>query len=189
MESLNTLQERYKWNVYEKIEEGETFAWTKFKDTDASNVNHIYFLENTLKPGRSYKVSVIGMIHGRADGYSELDFYVNIPPRGGSCFVDKSEGYSDKTSFLFQCKEWADEDLPLSYEFMYYTRYGVVFLLYDDISPVFVTKLPLGDVEKNFTLNLQVKVIDAHGTYNTTKIDVQVCKQEIDCPKKKRLCH
>lgn len=88
------------------------------------------------------------------DGYSELDFYVNILFCGGSCFVDKFEGYLDKILFLFECKEWVDEDFLLLYEFMYYMCYGVVFFLYDDILFVFVIKLLFGDVEKNFILNL-----------------------------------
>lgn len=176
LESLNNIKARYQWNVYNKIEQGGKLAWTEFKATDATTINQIHLQENTLQPGRSYKVSVVGLVHGRTNGYSELIFSVNIPPRDGSCFVDKPGGYSDETTFLFECEGWVDEDLPLSYEFLYYSRHGVVFLLHDGITPAFFTKLPVGDADRNFTLDFQVKVSDAHGTYNTTKIDVQVCK-------------
>ena len=114
------------------------------------------------------------MAHGRSNGYSENVYFVNIPPRHGRCSVDKPRGYSDKTVFNFMCEGWIDKDLPLSYEFQYQTRYGVVFLLHHGLLPVFSTSLPIGDVEANFTLDFRVKIFDAQGTYKTTRVDVQV---------------
>lgn len=148
--------------------------WKEFKTTDTTKINQLYLRENTLHPGNSYKVSVIGMAQGRSNGYSENVYTVNIPPRHGRCSVDKPRGYSDETVFKFICEGWVDIDVPLSYEFQYKNRYGLVFLLYHGMSPVFSTSLPVGDVEANFTLDFRVKIIDSHGTYNTTSVDVQV---------------
>ena len=165
----------YQWNVYEKIKQGDSYAWKEFLAKNATKVNQLHLLGNTLQPGNEYKVSVIGMVHGRTNGYSESIFSVNIPPRGGTCSVDKPSGYSDETIFSFECEGWTDEDLPLSYEFQYRHWYGVVSQLYEGITPVFSTKLPIGDHHENFTLDFQVKIFDSHKTYNTTTVDVQVC--------------
>ena len=173
-ESGIIIDARYIWNVYEKTARGESFIWKEFKTTDASKINQLHLLEKTLKPGNSFKISVTGMTLGRSNGYSENVYFVNIPPRQGRCSVDEPRGYSDKTVFNFMCEGWIDEDLPLSYEFQYRTRYGVVFLLHHGIAPVFSTSLPIGDVEANFTLDFRVKIIDAQGAYNTTRVDVQV---------------
>lgn len=178
-ESGAIMEARYQWNVYEKINQDDGFVWKEFIAKTASKINQIHLPENTLQPGSDYKVSVTGMLHGRTNGYSELVFSVNIPPRGGNCFVDKSSGYSDETTFSFKCEGWSDKDLPLSYEFQYRTSYGVMSQLYDGITPVFSTKLPVGDHQNNFILDFQVKIFDSHRTYNTTRVDVQVCELKL----------
>lgn len=173
-QSGGVLDARYQWNVYEKIAHGDSFVWKEFKIQNATKINQLYLRQNALHPGNFYKVTVIGMALGRRNGYSENVYTVNIPPRHGRCSVDNPRGLSDETVFNFMCEGWMDTDLPLSYEFQYRTRYGVVFLLHHGILPVFSTSLPVGDVETNFVLDFQVKIIDSHGTYNTTGIDVQV---------------
>lgn len=164
---------QYQWNVFEKIAQGNNSVWKKIHSKLTKN-NRFHLRENTLVPGNSYKVCVTGKVHGRSDGYSENEYSVGLPPRLGRCGVDKRWGCSDDTVFNFKCEGWVDKDLPLSYEFQYQTRYGVVFLLHHGLSPVFSTSLPVGDVEANFTLDFRVKIFDAHGTYNTTRVDVQV---------------
>ena len=173
-ESGASVEARYQWHVYERYEQEDKSVWREFIAIDDTKINQIHLLENTLHPGNTYKVSVVGMVHGRTNGYSELVFSVNIPPSGGSCYVDQPSGYSEETVFSFKCEGWTDKDLPLSYEFQYRNSYGVVSLLYDGIAPVFFTKLPIGDVEKNFTLDFQVKTFDSHRTYSTTNVDVKV---------------
>lgn len=170
------LEARYQWTVYEQIDQEGNLVWKEFIVTNATKINQIHLLKNTLHPGGDYKVSVIGMVHGRTNGYSELVLSVNIPPRGGVCFVDKPSGHSDETTFTFKCEGWSDKDLPLSYEFQYRTSYGVVSQLHEGITPVFSTKLPVGDHQNNFLLDFQVKIFDSHRTYNTTRVDVQVCE-------------
>ena len=166
--------EQYQWHLYEKTVQGDNFVWKEFKTKNVTKINQLYVRENTFHPGSSYKVSVIGMVHGRSNGYSESVFTVNIPPRHGRCSVDKHRGFSDETVFNFMCEGWVDEDLPLSYEFQYQSRYGVVFLLHHGTSPVFSTRLPVGDTQANFQLDFRVKIFDAYGTYNTTGVNVQV---------------
>lgn len=173
-QSGGVLDARYQWNVYEKIAHGDSFVWKEFKVQNATKINQLYLRQNALHPGNLYKVTVIGMALGRTNGYSENVYTVNIPPRHGRCSVDNPRGLSDETVFNFMCEGWMDTDLPLSYEFQYRNHYGVVFLLHHGILPVFSTSLPVGDVETNFVLDFQVKIIDSHGTYNTTGIDVQV---------------
>ena len=175
------MEARYQWNVYEKIEQENSFVWKEFIVKDETKINQIHLLENTLQPENDYKISVIAMVHGRTNGYSELVFSVNIPPRGGTCSVDKRSGYSDETTFSFKCLGWTDKDLPLSYEFQYRTSYGVVSQLFYGITPVFSTKLPVGDYQNNFTVDFQVKIFDSQRTYNTTRVDVQVCESTFYC--------
>ena len=171
-EALFNLQ--YHWHLYERVDHRNTFDWKEVKVTDLTNMHQLLIRDHTLNPDRSYKVTVIGQVHGRNDGYSEKFLTVNIPPRYGRCSVDKRSGYSYETVFNIMCEGWIDEDLPLSYEFQYQNRYGVVFLLHYGTSPVFSTSLPVGDAEANFTLDFRVKICDTHGTYNITSVDVQV---------------
>lgn len=175
-ESGAIVEVRYQWHVYEIYEQEDKSVWTQFISFDNRQINQIHLLENTLHPGNTYKVSVVGMVPGRTNAYSELVFGVNNPPSGGNCSVDQLSGYSDETVFSFKCEGWTDKDLPLSYEFQYRNSYGVVFLLYDGLTPVFFTKLPVGDVENNFALDFQVHIFDSHKTYSTTKVDVKVCE-------------
>lgn len=165
---------RYRWIVLEKAYHRESLEWKKFKTVNLTKISQLYLPGNTLLPGNSYKVSVTAMAYGRKDGYSENEYLVNIPPRKGTCTVDNAVGFSKETLFTFLCEGWIDEDLPLSYEFLYQTRYGVVFLLYHGLSPFFSTRLPIGDFERNFKLDFRAKVFDAQGTYSTVGIDIQV---------------
>lgn len=175
-ESAAIVESRYQWHVYERDEQEGKSVWREVIAIDDTRIHQLHLPGNTLHPGNTYKVSVIGMVPGRTNGYSELAFSVNIPPIGGSCSVDPTRGFSDDTIFSFKCEGWTDKDLPLSYEFQYRNSYGVVSLLYDGISPVFFTKLPLGDMENNFTLDFQVKIFDSHKTYSASNIDVKVCE-------------
>ena len=49
---------------------------------------------------------------------SDITFKTNSAPRLGSCSVTPEMGYAVTTEFTISCKEWEDEDLPLTYEFM-----------------------------------------------------------------------
>ena len=89
-------------------------------------------------------------------------FETNSRPRWGRCFVKPREGFALETDFFFECVGWRDEDKPLSYSFKYHTSTGTVVFHRGEASNANAT-MPLGDSHQNFSLKVEMVVMDSLG--------------------------
>ena len=84
------------------------------------------------------------------------------------------------TEFSFSCVNWQDDDLPMHYEFIYFTNSDLLNVVYKGSQPSQHTKLPLGEREKNFTMDFRVRVADMFGAFTEVKTPVQVSTRAIE---------
>ena len=113
-------------------------------------------------------------MHGRVPGLAEVVFTVNKPPHNGECGVNPSDGTADESVFTFSCSHWTDTDVPLTYEYYYKNTFGLEVLIYRGPKQTVETKLPIGDIRKNYTLNFFIRIVDTYGAFNSTTVKVQV---------------
>ena len=127
-----------------------------------------------LAPGVLYKFVLTAQRQGGHPGYSEYQFTTNSPPVEGTCDVSPASGITLTTKFTFTCTDWQDPDLPLKYEFIYFTNNDLLNVVYQGVQTRKQMNLPAGYEANNFTLDFRVRVIDMIGAFTEVKIPVQV---------------
>ena len=88
------------------------------------------FKTNSLPAGRTLTFSLIGAIPqspNRAE--SSVSVMINSPPTPGAFYVDPVEGEELIVPFHFIATQWVDSDLPISYQFGYWSTAGVRVVL------------------------------------------------------------
>ncbi|XP_048585280.1 uncharacterized protein LOC5502169 isoform X2 [Nematostella vectensis] len=168
----------YSWQLFEETADGRSLLVSANHmdniTTTGTLQKFIVMRANSLKGGVKYRLILTGRMYGRTDGRSEYVFIVNLPPQFGSCFIDKPTGLANITEFTLSCSDWQDTDTPLNYEFNYINMFGLATTLYYGERNTVVTKLPVGNPGKNFTLEAVVKIADCFGSYTTQVMATQV---------------
>lgn len=104
-------------------------------------------------------------------------FIVNKRPRKkdntSGCSISPSSGIGVSTIFNITCKGWYDEDLPLTYQFVYHEVFGTVIFHYGHERSKSTT-LPPGKEENDFDLQLEASVIDCFGSETKLILIVKV---------------
>jgi len=140
----------------------------------------VVFLPNVFIAGITYTFTMFAYVDPgvQATSSASISLLVNGPPSGGSFNVTPSAGFSigspSETSFLFASPNWVDDptDLPLTYEFRYYT------VSFDQSSsvqqksqtPSSFAKLPFGAAANNFQVFGYSNVRDALDALQVTGI-------------------
>ncbi|RYH22674.1 hypothetical protein EON65_18890 [archaeon] len=93
---------------------------------------------------------------------SPLFLSTNVPPRGGSFGVFPLEGDELRTIFVLTSVGWADDDLPISYQFVL-TGNNTIPLNSPYPLPYLTTSLPSGDLNRNYILTSTVFAQDTLG--------------------------
>ena len=127
-----------------------------------------------LAPGVLYKFVLTVQRQGGYLGYSEYQVTTNSPPVEGTCDVNPASGVTLTTEFTFTCTDWQDSNLPLQYEFIYFTNDDLLNVVYQGVQTSKQTNLPAGYEANNFTLDFRVRVTDMLGAFTEVKIPVQV---------------
>ena len=78
------------------------------------------------------------------------------------------------TEYFFTCVNWTDTDVPLQYEYIYFTKNYELNVVYKGHKQSKLTKLPAGEKASNFTIDFRVRVADKYGAFTEVKIPVQV---------------
>ncbi|XP_078350860.1 sperm receptor for egg jelly-like [Oculina patagonica] len=106
-----------------------------------------------------------------------FSFVVNSPPKrvapDASCHVVPTEGEAISTDFLITCSGWHDADKPLTYEFRYQDKYGMVMIQVGSLNNV-TTKLPVGEAAEDYALVLEALVGDSYKDFTGTRLLVKV---------------
>lgn len=173
-----------------------TYIWSIFKGTNNTSnetqwveVSEIQELISTrlssttlvtyprvLTPNARYKFVLTAKRQGGHLGYSEYQLTTNSPPAGGTCSVNLPSGVTLTTEFTFTCTDWQDTDLPLQYEFVYFTDNNLLNVVYKGVQSSKETKLPAGEKTNNFTIDFRVRVADMFGAFTEVMTPVQVRK-------------
>jgi hypothetical protein len=80
---------------------------------------YLSVLPNSLTAGLSYSFALQCSLSTGIQVTSSITVTINAPPSSGSFLIDPSTGTEVTTSFSFQCNNWIDSDLPLTYQFSY----------------------------------------------------------------------
>ncbi len=115
---------------------------------------------------------------------SSIEVSTNSAPLPGYFDIAPSTGTELSTTFTLSASLWCDEDLPLRYIFGFYANNGSdvdVLLSIRGLSEIgsVLSILPAGAAADN-TLEVGVKVYDAHGSYSTATNYVQVLENAGD---------
>ena len=93
------------------------------------------------------------------EGFSVLDFETAGEPHSGYCTPSVSEGVSLETEFTFDCYNWQDESIPLTYEF----RLRDDPISYGKSPKSVSTVLPAGSPEDDYQLPINIIIKNAVG--------------------------
>lgn len=179
----------YRWYLYVGLHNGSNHSWKEIDNLDNISLTsltgpslvieggHMLQNQSALLRNKTYKIQVVAWLDEENYEKESYIFHTNVPPytrdKSAGCFVDPKLGEAIATKFTVQCVNWTDADLPISYQFSYETQFGVV-VFHTGQQPNVTTELPMGKQESNYSLHLQLEIIDSFGDYSTVFITVQV---------------
>ena len=169
----------YKWSLFQDKSNASKMQWIEVPEmqqlisTRLSSPTLVTY-PRILAPGVLYKFVLTVQRQGRHPGYSEYHVTTNSPPVEGTCDVSPASGVTLTTEFTFTCTDWQDSNLPLHYEFIYFTNNDLLNVVHHGVQTSKQTNLPAGYEANNFILDFRVRVTDMLGTFTEVKIPVQV---------------
>jgi hypothetical protein len=110
---------------------------------------------------------------------ASVQIFMNSPPRSGQFSVTPDIGISMVTQFAFFASQWIDSDLPLSYEFSYYS--GGISLPLQSRSEFSSTSsfLPVGTQRDGGSVVCSVTVFDILGSRTNASHSVKVTTDSV----------
>jgi len=129
--------------------------------TLASGVSfQLAFAANIFTAGDTYTFKLTSYITDSLTSAAFLDLEVNSPPVSGSFNVTPTSGIAtgsnSSTQFFFTSPDWLDEDLPLTYEMLYYTNVNdpsATFTIQaKSVNSIAFSKLPAGVESSSFNV-------------------------------------
>ena len=171
--------ELYTWSIKFHVK-GDP-RWQQVTNQDEvvltyDNSPNLVLAQEKLRGNAIYQVAVTGRTSEGHSSIATYSFETNTPPSGGECKVNKPQGKAWETNFVFSCSGWYDEELPLRFTFSYYSSEGIEMVFHSGISNTATGKLPVGDPNNEYKLQVQMTVTDALGSSVNTWIDVQVSR-------------
>lgn len=140
-------------------------------------INDISKLQDDAIRNFHYAVNAGVQLNDGVEFNGNFSFVVNSPPKrlapDASCHVVPTEGEAISTDFLITCSGWYDADKPLTYEFRYQDKYGMVMIQVGSLNKV-TTKLPVGEAAEDYALVLEALVGDSYQDFTRTQMLVKV---------------
>ena len=172
----------YKWSLFQDTSNtSDKSQWVEVSEiqqlirTRLSSTTLVTY-PRILAPDVRYKFVLSAQRQGGYPGYSEYQVTTNSPPVNGTCDVSPVSGVTLTTEFTFMCTDWQDPDLPLQYEYIYFTNNDLLNVAYQGVQRNKKMDLPAGEKENNFTIDFRVRVVDMFGEFTEVTIPVQVGK-------------
>ena len=144
------------------------------KELSTSGLPILVINKDILEGDKQYKIEVNAKRETGPQGLATKEFIVNSPPRDGQCDVTPRVGYVLMTKFTFRCFNWMDPDEPLSYQILFSRQQNDQTILYYGGKAEVVEGLPLGNSNRNFTLDIEIRVSDRLGATTKIRLSVQV---------------
>ena len=140
-------------------------------------IDDIFKFQDDTKKHVHYTVKSLVKLDDGKEYDGNFSFIVNSPPKkfsvDASCHVVPMEGEAISTEFSITCSGWHDADKPLTYEFTYRDKYGMVMIQVGSLNTV-TTKLPVGEASNEYDLPLEVLVGDSYQDFTSTRLLVKV---------------
>ena len=152
----------YEWRLKRLNEKSNTWEDIPIlpnMTSTAVNATNMIIKQNTLQSNSKFSLTLLVRTLVGTEGFSVLEFETAEEPHSGYCEPSISEGISLETQFAFECFEWQDKNLPITYEF----RLGRETISYG-ISPKSVsTVLPVGSPDHDNQLQINIIIKNAAG--------------------------
>lgn len=167
----------YTWSI--KYREKDDRPWQEIANLDEivltyENSPNLVTAQGKLRGNVTYEVTVSGETSQGHSSIGTYSFVTNSPPSGGICKVDKPQGKAWETNFVFSCIGWQDDNLPLKFQFSYNNSDGIEMIFQSGNSSTVTGKLPVGDPNIDYKLDIRILVIDALGSSVDIWIDLKV---------------
>ena len=138
---------------------------------------------NTLTAGITYTFKLTATDVSGESSYATVEVVMNEKPSSGSLALSPGTGYVFETDFTFLAESWVDEDLPLTYKFVYVVGYesdgGAETPVADrQLSASYDCLLPQGLSAHNYTLTAKAYVHDTYSAYAYASDTVRVLPVE-----------
>ncbi|KAI8500841.1 hypothetical protein Bbelb_216590, partial [Branchiostoma belcheri] len=175
----------YRWTLVQRTQ-GSVTTWTD-QDWNRNilndrNQDYLTFRAGVFDKDGAYTVTaMVTDSNSTESGSSEYSFTLNEPPSVGTCAVHASD--TSEGSFEIQCQGFYDSDLPLRYDFEYTPADVTVasvnstddssnqLLLYSGpASSTPPIRLPTGNPDRNYELEIVIRVADALGAFANTSV-------------------
>jgi hypothetical protein len=124
----------------------------------------IYFSVNgnALIAGSTYSFGLKCLLSNGIQSTNSISILVNSPPTPGTFQLDPTSGEEASTPFSFQCNNWVDSDLPLTYQFGYLSSTGTANVVRTlSQLPYTSTVLPAGLKSNNEMITCTADIYDS----------------------------
>lgn len=167
----------YTWSV--RYREKDDPRWQEITNLDEivltyMNSPNLVTEQSKLRGNATYQVTVSGETSQGHNSIGTYSFVTNSPPSGGICRADKPQGKAWETNFVISCIGWKDDNLPLKFQFSYNTSDGIEMIFQSGNSSTATGKLPVGDSNMDYKLDIRILVIDALGSSVDKWINLKV---------------
>ncbi|XP_065658368.1 uncharacterized protein LOC100211692 isoform X4 [Hydra vulgaris] len=159
-----------KYDIQQNLYEDVTLNFLNQSFTGFQQQN-LVLMANALPYDYSYKFKLTAVCEGLTVGFTEINKDLNTPPdvSNASCSLNPQNGSAMDTDFEIKCFGVRDNDLPLTYTYLY--RCGDSDAVWEDLTlassvyPPIVSKLKLPCNISSISKDCQVKVIvkDSYG--------------------------
>jgi hypothetical protein len=145
--------------------------------TSISSTNTFYLIipSNTLSPG-SYSFQIYATLTTPARSVSNsITISVNSPPSSGLLSISPLSGIEIDQFFDLHCDHWNDDNLPLSFQFSYWSISSNKLIIRSVSAITSVSsQFPAGLREKNYSVQCVADVFDSLGSNTTVSKVIQV---------------
>ncbi|KAJ7330800.1 hypothetical protein OS493_021734 [Desmophyllum pertusum] len=136
----------------------------------AVNATNMIIKKNALQSNSTYRLMLFVTSLVGTEGFSVLDFETAGEPHSGYCTPSVSEGVSLETEFTFDCFNWQDKSIPLTYEF----RLRDDPISYGKSPKSVSTVLQAGSPKDDYQLPINIIIKNAVGVAVVETLFVQV---------------
>ncbi|XP_058842315.1 polycystin family receptor for egg jelly-like [Acipenser ruthenus] len=180
-----------------------SFEWSLFSMKDTSEIDFDwigktetgrfirYLSINTLtlqkETNTAFELQVKVSTSSGTPSTQRYPFHINEPPKAGTCSIAPTSGIALVTTFIVQCSDFVDENLPLKYKVRASVDSGesvlasssqdlsqgtIVYFGYQPITPPFV--LPCGISSQHSDVTLYIQVYDQLEAFTQVSVLVKV---------------
>lgn len=163
----------FEWRL-KKLSE-ETNRWENITilpnmTSTAVNASNMIIKKNALSSGFKFSLMLVVKSPAGSEGFGVLEFETAGAPRGGYCSPSASEGVALETEFTFECFEWQDKNMPITFEF----RLGNDPISYGNSPKSASTVLPAGQPGNDYQLHINIIIKNSIGVAVVKTLTIKV---------------